>query len=194
MEGRIMARMLFLLPLLLGAAAPAAAETPDQAKLREAQNWDVLVSRYPPRALAAGEEGLVGFKVTLDRDGYASACQVTHSSGHPLLDEETCQLITNRVTFKGMRGASGPKMGAVQEGVVAWKLPTTPINEALPAPVQLAKADAPEKLVCRRKLRTGSLADYERMCATRSDWDRMSQRTQEEWGSIQGAFGSTHGN
>jgi hypothetical protein len=57
----------------------------------------------------------------------------------------------------------------------------------------LAAAAKPEKKICRRRLKTGSLADYERMCATKSDWERLSQRTREEWGALQGTLGSTHG-
>jgi hypothetical protein len=35
--------------------------------------------------------------------------------------------------------------------------------------------------------------DTERLCATASEWSRMSQRTQQEWGALQGTFGSTSG-
>ena len=86
---------------------------PSDKEARNAVNGDVLLSEYPPRALAAGEQGLVGFKVTLDRDGYATGCEVTHSSGHKMLDQETCELILNRATFKGIKDGDGRKVSSV---------------------------------------------------------------------------------
>jgi protein TonB len=186
-----MARLIFLSALLIGAATPALAGSSDKAA-RDAVNSDVILSQYPPRALAAGEQGSVGFKVTLDHDGYASACEVIHSSGHKQLDQETCQLILSRATFKGIRDGSGRKLSTVHEGVVNWRLPG---NSAAPAKHWAAAgATKAEKKICRRRVKTGSLADVERLCATQADWDRMAQRTRDEWGAIQGAAGSTKGN
>jgi protein TonB len=185
-----MAPLLFLSALLAG-ATPASPMPSAEAAARDARNGEVVFSQYPARALAAGEQGAVNFKVTLDRDGYASACEVTHSSGYPRLDEETCQLILNRAEFKGVRGPDGRKVSTVAQGVVNWRLPTAAATAA--APMTIAAAAKPEKKICRRRLKTGSLADYERMCATKSDWERLSQRTREEWGALQGTLGSTHG-
>jgi protein TonB len=183
-----MARLVFLSVLLLGAATPALAGTSTDTATRDARNGEIVFSQYPARALAAGEQGSVGFNVTLDREGYASACEVTHSSGYSRLDAETCQLILNRAEFKGIRGPDGRKTGTVAQGVVNWRLPAGAAAAASPVRIAAAK---PEKKICRRRVKTGSLADYERLCATQADWDRMAQRTQEEWGAIQGAFGST---
>ncbi|HEX8240080.1 MAG TPA: energy transducer TonB [Allosphingosinicella sp.] len=188
-----MARLIFLSALLIGAAAPALAGSSDKAA-RDAVNGEVLLSQYPPRALAAGEQGSVGFKVTLDRDGYASACEVTHSSGHKSLDQETCELILSRAAFKGIKDGGGRKVSSVHEGVVNWRLPG---STAAPSPTWASAGlgkPKPEKKICRRRVKTGSLANYERLCATQADWDRMAQRTKEEWGAVQGAFGSTRGN
>jgi TonB family protein len=186
-----MAVFVILAGLILGSAAPAAADTSTGSSQRDAQNWEALFSQYPAASLAAGEQGLVGFKVSLDRDGYASGCEVTHSSGHARLDNETCRLILNRAEFKGIKDANGRRVSSMHEGVVNWKLPTTDRNLTMRAPVALAKANAPEKVVCRRRLKTGSLADFERVCATPTDWRRLGERTREEWGELQGSKGST---
>jgi protein TonB len=185
-----MAPFLFLSALLAGGATPAATVPSAEATARDAANGEVILSEYPARARAAGEQGQVGFKVALDREGYATACEVTHSSGYPRLDEETCQLILNRATFKGVRGTDGRRTNVVTQGVVNWRLPGA---STAATPVRMAAAK-PEKKVCRRRIKTGSLADYERLCATKADWDRMSQRTREEWGALQGSAGSTRGN
>lgn len=179
------------LALLLGASTPEAPSA--EAAARDANNWDVILSQYPERARAAGEQGPVGFKVTLDRDGYASACEVTHSSGYPQLDNETCQLILNRAVFKGVRDGDGRKVSSVHEGVVNWKLPGSAPNAA-PATTTAAAASKPEKMVCKRRVKTGTLAGYERVCAPKTDWQRLGERTREEWGALQGTLGNTKGN
>ncbi|MBA3675840.1 MAG: TonB family protein [Sphingosinicella sp.] len=187
-----MTRTAFLFALLLGTAAPSIAGPPNDAAIRDASNEAVIESQYPARALAAGEQGAVGFKVTLDREGYASACEVTQSSGYKLLDAETCQLILNRATFKGIKDENGRKISSVASGVVNWRLPANASGTPAPA-MTIASNAAPEKKICRRRLKTGSLADFERICATRADWESMAQRTREEWGELQGSKGSTHG-
>ena len=190
-----MTRTVFLSALLIGAATPAMTAPSKDAVARDSANREIILDQYPARALAAGEQGAVGFKVTLDRDGYASSCEVTHSSGHPRLDQETCQLILSRATFKGIRDGDGRKVSSVHQGVVNWKLPgAAPGPAPAASPAVMAAAAKPEKKICRRRLKTGSLADYERLCATRTDWDRMAERTRAEWGAVQGVLGNTRGN
>ena len=181
-----MAPMIFLSALLAGAATPA-----PEAVARDSANEEVILSQYPERARAAGEQGSVGFKVALDREGYATSCEVTQSSGYKRLDQETCDLILNRATFKGVRGSDGRKTNMVTTGVVNWRLPNTAPMVA--SPLKIAATPKPEKKICRRKVKTGSLADYERHCATAAEWARMSQQTQREWGALQGTHGSTSG-
>ena len=185
-----MASLIFLSALLAG-ATPAAATPSPEAAARDAANNEVILSEYPPRARAAGEQGSVGFKVALDREGFATSCEVTHSSGYKRLDQETCDLILNRAVFKGVRGADGRKTNVVTQGVVNWRLPGAATT---PAPIRTASAAKPEKKIGRRKVKTGSLADYERLCATAAEWSRMTQQTQREWGALQGTLGSTRGN
>ena len=183
-----MAPTILISLLLAGTASPAPAS---DAAAREASNNEVILSQYPERARAAGEQGSVGFKVALDREGYATSCEVTRSSGYKRLDQETCDLILNRATFKGVRGPDGRKTNMVTTGVVNWRLPDT--APLVASPVKIAATPAPEKKICRRKLKTGSLAGYERHCATAAEWARMTQQTQREWGALQGIMGSTSG-
>ncbi|HYG47801.1 MAG TPA: energy transducer TonB [Allosphingosinicella sp.] len=196
-----MARMLFFAALLVGAATPALADTPADVKARNAQSWDVLFSEYPPRALAAGQQGLVGYKVKLDRDGYATECEVIRPSGHAVLDEETCRLILNRATFKGMRDSNGRRVATVAEGDVNWVLPSRAASYSgrpAAAPAGLRIVDAPAqpsgKRVCKRHLKTGTLATYERICMTEVEWARHRERNQAEWGELQGSKGSSRSN
>lgn len=186
-----MTRFLLTTALLIAAAAPGFATPGDATSQVNAQNWDVMLNQYPARARAAREQGPVGFRVTLDKEGYASDCVVTSSSGYPSLDSETCRLIMTRGEFRGINDGSGRRTNAIFEGVVNWKLPsnlvaatTAPSTPApipavapapSPAPVRLAQADPSEKLICRRQARIGTLAGYERTCLSKGDWDRLAE-------------------
>jgi TonB family protein len=188
-----MAPLIILSALLAGAGTPAASTPSPEKVARDSANNEVILSQYPARARAAGEQGSVVFKVALDRQGYATSCDVTQSSGYKRLDQETCDLVLDRGMFKGIRGVDGRKTNVVTEGVVNWRLPKGEATAAPPSPIRIAAATKPEKKVCRRRVKTGSLVDSERLCATAAEWARMSQRTQQEWGALQGSHGSTNG-
>ena len=57
-------------------------------------------------------------------------------------------------------------------------------------PLAAAKG-APEKMICKRQVRTGSLASVERTCYTRSEWQRLANQTRDAWQEMQGVKGST---
>jgi TonB family protein len=177
---------------LLLAAAVVSTSTPDSAPnpppTQTVSNWDVFLKLYPGRAIAAREEGLVGFLVTLDNQGSVQRCQVTHSSGHPLLDEETCKLVTMNAVFKPDPNLS-PSQTKTHEGMINWKLPASAFVPAPPKPVA-AKA-APEQVVCKKNIRIGTLAGVERTCMTPSEWAKQSDAQKQFWDEQQGRKGYT---
>jgi TonB family protein len=179
---RLPAIVLVLAPVALAGAAAQAA--PGDRQISE-----IIFQNYPPRALAAGEEGPVFFNVTLDKDATATSCQVTHSSGFPLLDEETCKLIVGHAVFKSARDANGRLVRQVTEGVVNWTLPghtPAPINAAVVAP-----KDLPEKQICKKTPRIGTIADVERTCMTAREWARQTDEMKQTWEDVQGKKGFT---
>jgi protein TonB len=106
-------KMLVALPLLL-AAAPAFAADPAPAVLQSA-NGEIVFRDHPARSLSAAEQGKVGFAVKADPNGYPVSCSVTSSSGHPLLDSDTCRLLMVHATFKPLPLAAA---GVLNTGVV----------------------------------------------------------------------------
>jgi TonB family protein len=170
------------------AAAPAFGQTNPTAN---ASAWDAFTQFYPPRALAAHEEGAVGFKVTLDSQGAVTKCEVTHSSGHPLLDQETCNVITLHAQFKPDANI-GASQTRTHDGMIAWKLPGS--AAALSRPKAVASTAAPEKVVCKKTVRTGSLAGFERTCMTPTEWAKQADESKQPWEELQGKKGSTSGN
>lgn len=184
-----MRRNLLLLTAGLVLTQPAfAADQPTKAE-RDRQMSEIIFKNYPPRALAAGEEGPVFFTVTLDKDAHPTGCQVTHGSGHPLLDAETCELIVQHAVFSASRDANGHLLTQT-EGVVNWTLPghtPAPIN-----PVPMVRNDRPEAQVCKKTLRVGTLASYERTCMTPTEWAKQSDDQKQPFDELQGRKGSTH--
>ena len=172
-------------------AAPALAQTAAQQRAQNASNWDVFLKLYPKRAVQAHEEGPVGFKVTLDNKGDVVGCQVTKSSGHPLLDDETCKLVTLNAVFKPDPNL-GPSQTKTSEGVIDWKLPDGKAVFASANPIVVT--GVPEKVVCKKTLKTGSLASYERTCLTPTEWAKQSDAMKADWEEMQGKKGMTHGN
>ena len=175
------------------AATAAFAQTPSQQAVQNATNWDIFLKLYPARALAAKEEGPVGFKVTLDSKGDVADCQVTHSSGHPLLDQETCKIITMNAVFKP-DPSLGPSQTKTSEGVINWRLPNSSGAAAAVAPKEFADASMQDKVICKKSTKTGSLVASDRVCMTQREWNRQSDDAKDMWDDIQGKKGSTHGN
>lgn len=182
-----------LLIASLFVAAPALGETSTAAQsARDSSNLNVLQSYYPKRALAAREQGSVGFRVKIDASGQPTECQVTKSSGFPLLDKETCDLITLRAVFKRAEGITGSQV-STHDGVVNWKLPDSMTIVSAGASKPMASADVPEKKICKKVPVTGSLVRTERVCMSASQWRKASDESKELYDGA-GAKGYTRGN
>jgi len=171
-------------------AVPAFAQDPQTKAARDAINWDVFQKLYPPRALLAHEEGAVGFVVRLDNRGDVTNCQVTHSSGHPLLDEETCKVVTLNAQFNADPGLS-PSQTRTHEGLITWKLPASATVLAPPEPIVVV-SQGPEKTVCKKNLRMGTLSSYELICMTPTDWAKQSDDMKQVYDDMQGRKGSSN--
>ena len=183
-----MSKSFVLFSTALVLAQPVFGADPTSKDQRDRQLSEIVFQNYPPRALAAGEEGPVFFTVVLDKDAHPMSCQVTHGSGHPLLDEETCDLIVQHAVFGKSRDAKG-NLVKVAEGVVNWTLPGH-----TPAPINMsavATSSKPEPQICKKTLRVGTLASFERTCMTPSQWAKQSDETKQPWAELQGAKGST---
>jgi hypothetical protein len=114
---------------------------------------------------------------------------VTHGSGHPLLDSETCELIVQHAVFNASKDANGHVVKETAEGVVNWTIPghaPVPIN-----PVVLTGNDRPEPQVCKKTVRIGTLAGFERTCMTPSEWAKQSDQEKQTYEDIQGKKGNS---
>ena len=174
-----------MLPNLLLFAA--AITSPDVGQSVQSKNGEFIFSQYPPRALAAGEQGSVRFRAEVDAKGNVMSCKVTQGSGHGRLDRETCDMIIDHASFKPTLDSQGIAREAVHDGLVNWRIPGR-----APSPVKIA-GRSPDEVVCKRITKTGSLVAHSRLCLTRREWTQYAERNQEQYGEIQGKYGSTHG-
>ena len=126
-----------------------------------------------------------------DVAGYVKGVSERIGEHMKMLDQETCTLITLNAEFKPEEGLSGSQV-RTRDGMITWKLPTS--TTQLAAPQALAANTAPEKVICKKTIRTGTVAATERTCMTQRDWERQSAEEREAWGELQGKKGSTSGN
>jgi TonB family protein len=173
--------------LILASAISMTASAPDPAQSVQSRNGEFIFSKYPPRALAAGEQGSVRFRAEVDEKGNVLGCKVTQGSGFERLDRETCDLIVNHATFKPALDGGGKAREAIHDGIVNWRIP----GAAPPAKVALIGGKSPDEVVCKRITKTGSLVSHSRLCLTRREWSQYAERNQDQYGEIQGRFGSS---
>ena len=165
----------------------AAMTSPEVGQSVQSKNDEFIFSQYPPRALAAGEQGSVRFRAEVDAKGNVMSCKVIEGSGHKRLDRETCDLIVDHATFKPVLDGEGKAQEAIHDGVVNWRIPgVTPAAKKI-------GGRSPDDVVCKRITKPGSLVAHSRLCLTRREWTRYAEENQDRYGEIQGRFGSTHG-
>jgi TonB family protein len=140
---------------------------------------DFMARHYPPQALKHGEEGKVGFRVAISKEGYIEQCEIVESSGYAMLDRETCDFIAQYASLKPARDDKGTAYATLQTGMVGWKLPSG-VTRA-PAPT---KASAlPPPLICKRGRTTGSMLAHSTACMTAAEWaiqDRLVRQALDE--------------
>lgn len=77
-------------------------------------------SDYPRAAEAARMAGTVGISFRVRSDGRVDRCTVVRSSGHPLLDDLTCRLFTERYRFRPATTAAGRPVESTLQTSFTW--------------------------------------------------------------------------
>jgi len=78
---------------------------------------------YPMAAIRNEEQGTAAFKLTIDRQGRVSKCEITSSSGSDVLDDATCNIVTKRARFVPARDSNGESVPDEYSGRIRWELP-----------------------------------------------------------------------
>lgn len=78
---------------------------------------------YPAQALLEHWEGKVWFTLDVGADGHVTRCTVRASSGHKVLDDQTCYLMQSRAIFTPGHDAAGKTIPSTYTSSVTWKIP-----------------------------------------------------------------------
>lgn len=79
---------------------------------------------YPVDALRAGEQGRVVASLWIDTAGKVASCTVTGSSGSASLDQATCRIALDKVTFTPATDRKGHALASRYTLPVRWILPS----------------------------------------------------------------------
>jgi TonB family protein len=88
------------------------------------QSW-VTNDDYPRSAVRAYWMGTTHFRLEIDPQGSVSDCEITRTSGYPVLDETTCSLLKRRALFAPAEDEQGVKIASSWSSRFHWELPTT---------------------------------------------------------------------
>lgn len=86
------------------------------------EKW-VTTSDYPAEALRAGQEGTATSRLSVNRYGFVTACEIIESSGSPFLDEATCRNMASRAQFYPARDTNGEAAEGFFTQSVRWTIP-----------------------------------------------------------------------
>src|SRR4051812_42060177 len=79
---------------------------------------------YPLEAMRNHWEGTAIADLTIDLRGDVSGCRIVQSTGHKVLDDATCDLITRRAKFKPSTDSDGkPVESTYRSPPISWRLP-----------------------------------------------------------------------
>jgi hypothetical protein len=77
---------------------------------------------YPDAANRGSEAGIVQFELLIDEKGKVADCMVTETSSVPLLDAQSCAILTERARFTPAVGADGKPARDAVVGRIRWKM------------------------------------------------------------------------
>jgi protein TonB len=112
-------------PALAQTGAAAAGGVPQATPIGNPASW-FPADAYPPAAKTAGMEGRTAFLIDVDAKGRVTGCNITSSSGSPLLDSTTCNLLVVNARFRPAHDASGNTVPGVWTSAMVWKLTAAP--------------------------------------------------------------------
>jgi TonB family protein len=99
---------------------------------------------YPDKAFAREWEGAASFEVIVAPNGRPAECRITQSSGHDVLDKQTCYIAMNRARFSPARGPDGTPVYGAYRSMVKWHRPDRDKLQAEPGPdLELTVASMP---------------------------------------------------
>ena len=85
-----------------------------------ADQW-VTAADHLPEASRLGLDGRVFVELDVSVEGSVTGCHVVKSSGHSLLDEHTCQLLSSRAQFRPATDENGHPVAGTFAHSIGWQ-------------------------------------------------------------------------
>lgn len=123
---------------------------------------------YPEAAMFSDAAGITAFVLTIGTNGRPTACQVTDSSGHPVLDVTACTLVRQRARF-APGTLDGKPVESRWRSRIVWKMPDQ--SHVMIDPAQAGNAKT------RPEPRDALLALDPRLSAQRAGMANVAGRT-----------------
>lgn len=93
---------------------------------------------YPFQAGYRGEQGDTGYRLTVAKGGRVIHCEITQSSGSPMLDTKFCSKTMGRNLFRGALDRDGQRILGVYRSRMRWIVPEKPAPDRfIPADILL---------------------------------------------------------
>ena len=83
---------------------------------------------YPAEAIRDRQEGLVVARLWIDETGKVASCTTVSSSGSSALDQQTCRIALEKMTFTPATDRRGKPVPAPYKLPVRWVLPRAPVE------------------------------------------------------------------
>lgn len=110
-------------PTIAPPPPPPVASQARAVQPRDLARWaNRIGSDYPRRAAQRGEQGTVGFRVTVGPNGRVEACDITSSSGSVDLDRAACQGVTRYARFNPALNDAGEPIAASWSSAITYRL------------------------------------------------------------------------
>lgn len=78
---------------------------------------------YPAAALRGDMEGITSVQLSISAEGNVTGCTVTVSSGHSILDDLACNLLTLRARYAPAKDRNGRAMASQDNQRIRWRIP-----------------------------------------------------------------------
>lgn len=78
---------------------------------------------YPIDAIRMRKQGTAGVRFWVGTDGKVTDCRTVASSGSPLLDARSCQIITRRAKLEPARTKEGTPVASISFARIRWLMP-----------------------------------------------------------------------
>jgi len=109
--------------------APAAPQAPasiaELAAPRAGLASYIGASDYPAEALRRRLEGTTMFELSIGANGIVTSCAIVSSSGHDVLDNALCRILSARARFTPARDSAGNPVPGTYASSYTWRLSRT---------------------------------------------------------------------